>query len=523
MKTALVYLRVSTNRQAEKGLSIPSQKVHCLQYAKDQGYEVNEQTDIYIDLGESARTSNRPNFQVLWERCRKDISVKAVIFYDISRLARNRIDFALIKDDLAKRGIMICSATEGTDSSSSGQLLEGVLSTVAEFFSVQNGEKVKLGMAQKVKDGWWANKAPYGYQNVQERLTTGKVRAWLEVNWEEAKWVIRAFELFATGNYSTKSLAKQLQKEGMPVRKHKRNKNKIHASLIERILRSKFYIGLIQWGNMKNPDGKHELFLDKQLFEKVQAILDARLGGGSRIRRLFSVIKSVSFCAECGSRQTVEEKITSSGNKIQYLRCLKSKNSERVPCSQKYAHEEVILEQLEGLIKMIKLPEGFVIKLRARIQTLFSEEQNIYEKARQDILGKIEDIKRQKKNLTLQLIDKDKNSISDLELYQSIKAELDIKGQQLEEDLVKSENRIVSAVKTVEVALSLAADCHYTYQKAAPELRALFVRTFFKQILIKDKQIVQATLNEPLDYLCANRLQKYPVFGLATYSGPDRD
>src|SRR3989338_1063027 len=353
---ALIYLRVSTDKQAVKGLSIPAQKERCLQYAKEQNYTIDEESDIYVDAGESARTSNRPQFQILWQRCRTDRAVEAVIFYDISRLARNRIDFALVKDDLAKRGIKICSATEGIDSSSSGQLLEGVLSTVAEFFSVQSGEKIRSGMGQKVKDGWWATRAPYGYKNVQERVTTGKTRAWIEVDWVEAKWVIKIFELFATCNYSTKSLAKHLQEKGFPVRKHSRSSGKLHASTIERILRNKFYIGIVNWGGITSEKCNHELFLDTQLFDKVQAILDARLGGASRNRRLFSILKSVSYCECCGSKMTAEEQTTSNGNTIRYLRSLKAKHGERVLCGQKYVHEDVYLQQFDELLKKIELP-----------------------------------------------------------------------------------------------------------------------------------------------------------------------
>ena len=135
-------------------------------------------------------------------------------------------------------------------------------------------------MEQKVKEGWWANKAPYGYKNVQEKLSTSKVRSWIEVDWEEAKWVVRMFELFATGNYSVKTLAKQMKKENMPIRSYKGNSTKIHGSFIERTLRNKFYIGTIQWGKLENLEAKHEKFLDKELFDKVQAILDTRLRGG---------------------------------------------------------------------------------------------------------------------------------------------------------------------------------------------------------------------------------------------------
>lgn len=50
---ALIYLRVSTDKQAEKGLSIPAQRETCLEYAKRKGYEV---VGEFKDEGESART-----------------------------------------------------------------------------------------------------------------------------------------------------------------------------------------------------------------------------------------------------------------------------------------------------------------------------------------------------------------------------------------------------------------------------------------------------------------------------------
>lgn len=520
--TALIYLRVSTDRQAQKGLSIPAQKERCLEYAKQNGYGVDETTDIYTDAGESARTANRPQFRVLWERCRTDKTVKAVIFYDISRLARNRIDFALIKKDLEQHGIRICSATEGTDKTPSGQMLEGVLSSVAEFFSLQNAEKVKSGMYQKLKEGWWPTRAPYGYKNVQEKVATGKVRAWVEINWQEAKWVIKAFELFATGNYSIATLTEVLEKEGFPLRKHKKNNGKMHTSFLAKMLRDKFYIGVIDWGSLINPNGKHEVFLDRGLFEKAQAILDARLGGGSRNRRLFSILKTIAFCGECGSKMTVEEHTLKNGDLVRYLRCLKSQHSKRVNCNQSYGQENDYLNQFTEILKVVQLPNNLVEKIRNRIKTLFKDEQGVYEKARADILGKIESIKQRKKNLVLQLID-NKASENDLELFQSVKVDLETEEKRLNEELAKSESKIANVLKTIEIALALAANCNYAYKKASPELKALLAKTFFKKLVIRDKQIVQAVLNEPLDYLCHPRTRKLAIFNLATTCGQYRN
>lgn len=280
MNKALIYLRVSTDKQASKGLSIPAQRERCLQWAKDNGYEVNEETNIYSDEGESARTAHRPQFQILWERCRNDRNIKAVIFYDISRLARNRIDFALVKQDLTKRGIRLCSITEGTDDSPSGQLLEGVLSTVAEFFSLQGGEKISTGMLGKVKSGGWAGKAPYGYKNARENTGNNKDRRWIEIDEKESPWVPKAFQMFATGNYSLRKLAKILTKEGFPMP----NNKPLTQGYLHRILHNCAYIGKIPYKG-KEYEGAHPSLVEPSLFFTVRDILFQRNGGADKSQK----------------------------------------------------------------------------------------------------------------------------------------------------------------------------------------------------------------------------------------------
>jgi len=69
---ALIYLRVSTDEQADKGLSIPAQQEACLKYAELKQWQVDTEKDIYTDAGESAKTVNRPALQELLSRCKKD-------------------------------------------------------------------------------------------------------------------------------------------------------------------------------------------------------------------------------------------------------------------------------------------------------------------------------------------------------------------------------------------------------------------------------------------------------------------
>ena len=519
----LIYLRVSTDGQAEKGIAIPTQQDKCIEAARQYGYTFNPETDIYKDEGETGRNMDRAGLLDMLERCKKDKSVKAVIVYDVSRLARDRDDFSSIKVILKKQKIDLVSATEGINSSAEGQMLEGMLSSIAEFQSLQHGRRVRLNMLTKLRDGLWPTRAPYGYVNKQEKISTNKTRAWIEVNWAEAKWVQRAYELFATGNYSLRSLAATLQAEGLPLRRYSNRRdtdNEIKLKFIEEILKNKFYIGVVAWGGVVNNGGKHELFLEKALFDQVQAVLDAHNAGASRFRRLFSVLKSISYCDECGSKMTAEEKVRAKKT-LRYLRCLKAQHNTPVPCQQKYTQEHLFMEQFQELLKKIQLPESAANKLRERLRVLFGDEQSIYEKARKDILGQIENIKHKKKNLVLQLIGADQTKSADVELFQSVKTDLEADERRLNNDLANAESKITGVVRTIEIAISLTVNCQYMFINAKePELQALLARTFFKELRMKDGAIVKAVLNEPLDYICRSKVQNHPVFNYELLGGP---
>jgi DNA invertase Pin-like site-specific DNA recombinase len=96
---ALIYLRVSTKEQASKGdstegYSIPAQREACLKHCADNGWNV---TGEFVDAGESARSSDRPNLKAMLGRVVED-DVDAVVVHKIDRLARN------IEDHVAIRG-----------------------------------------------------------------------------------------------------------------------------------------------------------------------------------------------------------------------------------------------------------------------------------------------------------------------------------------------------------------------------------------------------------------------------------
>src|SRR3990172_4028808 len=123
MKVAL-YARVSSEKQAEKDLSISSQLKALRAYAEKQGWLVYRE---FIDEAESARSADRPAFQEMIALTKsKEKSFDAILVWKLSRFARNREDSIIYKSLLRKRGIQVVSVSEPTDDSPVGRLLEGM-------------------------------------------------------------------------------------------------------------------------------------------------------------------------------------------------------------------------------------------------------------------------------------------------------------------------------------------------------------------------------------------------------------
>lgn len=85
---AIVYCRVSTAEQT-KNLSLPTQLAACRAYCERNDFKVVEE---FIEEGESAKTTDRPELQRLLEFCRKQKGkVDVLVVYNVTRFARDRM------------------------------------------------------------------------------------------------------------------------------------------------------------------------------------------------------------------------------------------------------------------------------------------------------------------------------------------------------------------------------------------------------------------------------------------------
>jgi DNA invertase Pin-like site-specific DNA recombinase len=147
---AVLYLRVSTREQAERGgeaegFSIPAQREACRRKAEALSVAIDAE---FVDAGESARSTRRPNLQKML-RYLEEHPVQYVVVHKIDRLARNRADDVEITLAIQKAGATLVSCTENIDQTPSGRLLHGIMSDIAEFYSANLAHEVMKGLSRR--------------------------------------------------------------------------------------------------------------------------------------------------------------------------------------------------------------------------------------------------------------------------------------------------------------------------------------------------------------------------------------
>lgn len=171
---ALLYLRVSTSRQAHRGgeaegYSLPAQREACTRKASELGASVAGE---YVDAGASARSADRDGLQDLLARLadKSQAAISYVIVHKLDRLARDRADDVALLLAIRQAGAQLVSVSEQIDETPAGMLLHGIMATMAEFYSRNLSSEAKKGIAEKAKRGGTIGYAPTGYINSTTRV-----------------------------------------------------------------------------------------------------------------------------------------------------------------------------------------------------------------------------------------------------------------------------------------------------------------------------------------------------------------
>jgi DNA invertase Pin-like site-specific DNA recombinase len=149
MKT-VGYVRVSTDKQAERGISLEAQAEKIRAMALVQGAELSE---IIVESGESAKSLNRPGMAKLLAMVEAG-QVRAVIVAKLDRLTRSVKDLCELLERFEKRGVALVSVAESLDTgSAAGRLVLNIMAAVSQWEREAIGERTRDAMRHKRSQG----------------------------------------------------------------------------------------------------------------------------------------------------------------------------------------------------------------------------------------------------------------------------------------------------------------------------------------------------------------------------------
>jgi DNA invertase Pin-like site-specific DNA recombinase len=197
--TAVIYLRVSTLRQAAEGVGLDAQEAKCRAHAERMGWEV---IAVRRDEGVSGRdgVEDRPGLQAAID----DVKARpgaVVVVYSVSRLARRQRLLWNLLDDREGYGLPVSSATEPFDTATpTGRAMLGMIATFAQLEADMVSERTRDALAEV--------KAQGKKLGAPSMIDLGAIES-----------VKTAKALYATGDYSHRSLADELNRREVPTAK----------------------------------------------------------------------------------------------------------------------------------------------------------------------------------------------------------------------------------------------------------------------------------------------------------------
>ncbi|MCK5641017.1 MAG: recombinase family protein, partial [Gammaproteobacteria bacterium] len=258
-KNAIIYSRVSTEEQAEKGTSLSRQIEECRRYAVSQGLEIVAELQDNFSGG----TLERPGFLELRSLLAEG-NANAVIVFRQDRLSRDSADYMYLRKKWGKDGIELHFCDRGKVSYDfAGIVLDSTMSGVNEGERWLIRDRTTDGRIKKARDKKkpvMSGIPPYGCRR------TGKGEdAELHIDNYESLIVQEIFKWYiegdgVNGSLSLRAIARKLiEQEIKPPSYRKRIAKAWYSNTVRGIITNEIYIGKIYYGKTTSNWGERTL------------------------------------------------------------------------------------------------------------------------------------------------------------------------------------------------------------------------------------------------------------------------
>lgn len=354
---AAIYIRVSTDRQAEEGYSIEAQKDRLIAYAQSQDWGIAK---IYIDDGYSAKDLERPRMkQMLADMENGEFDV--VLVYKLDRLTRSVSDLHELLKGFERHEVKFKSATEAFETTTAvGRLFITLVAAIAAWERETTAERVRFSKEQMIKEGIWpGGKIPFGYDKNQNAIP------------EEVETLTHMRELYLSGKgYAL--IAKELNE------KNRLRRGRIwHSSSVSYALNNPYYAGILRMGTKNSAgiypinkegvecvygEGAHDQTYSVDQYEELKLERERRsTGGHSRIQNYW--FAGVLRCGRCGSAmvgKTIHQNTKTKG-RVSYLSYICTRRNTSKSCDMPRFSQHHVEHRAMQLINKIQADYSLMV------------------------------------------------------------------------------------------------------------------------------------------------------------------
>ncbi|OQB06397.1 MAG: hypothetical protein BWY19_00206 [bacterium ADurb.Bin212] len=295
---AVIYCRVSSEKQVKEGNGLDSQEYRCRAYADSLKLKVDK---VFRDEGISGGLFDRPAMKSMIDYLDDHWQSKyCVIFDDLKRFARDVEVHLRLKSELRCREAKLCCLSYNFDDSAEGEFVETIFAAQNELERKQNRRQVCQKMKARMENGYWCFHPPVGYEYKKDR-EHGKIIVPIP---EIASIITEGLEAFAN-----ERLVSQTDVIDFFISKGLQNMNggkKLKFNKVKRILKQSVYAGIIDyplWG-ISRRKGHHKAIVSVQTFDKIQERLRRPERKPRETDKLEFPLRRYVNCSVCGKKMT---------------------------------------------------------------------------------------------------------------------------------------------------------------------------------------------------------------------------
>lgn len=348
MKRAVIYIRVSTDEQADRGYSLGVQQEQLEKYCAAHEIEI---VKLYSE-DHSAKNFTRPEFNKFLNFAKTHHrELDYFLFVSWDRFSRNAPDAYQMIARLKKWGIEPQAITQPIDFSvPQSKIMLSIYLTLPEVDNDIRSEKVKSGLRGANKAGRWTTTAPFGYKNRRDEQNKPII-----VPGETAPIVTWVFNELAKDERSLNDIRLEANRKGLNVSR----------SNFSHLVRNPVYTGKIRIKATEDEpeytvEGLHEGIVPEHVFEKVQSVLSNREKKHKQNVRIKVIrdrdelpLRGLLSCSNCGKHVTGSASRSRSGDKHYYYHC--------AHCKQERYRADKADQEIEKLLAEIQVNEEITL------------------------------------------------------------------------------------------------------------------------------------------------------------------